>query len=246
MYATGGYHDVHYNDDRNPSHERSLRYLLENASLPKAPSLLDFGCGTGGFLRAARRHGMQVAGIEHSADTAREIARRTSLDVDVLAARLEARQRFDVVHLGDVLEHLPEPAAVFGQLAQLVAPGGCFFVEGPLQANPSLVYFAAAAFRTLRRRVRADRPGTTPPTHLLLATERSQREFFSRRLGYREVAFELTEDGWPYLHRGPRSTSLGDRVRGTIGHAAVALAAAPGFRGTIGNRFRTVVVPPSA
>ena len=55
-------------------------------------------------------------------------------------------RRYDIIYMGDVLEHLPAPAATLRDLDGLLAPGGLFFVEGPLEDNVSLVYYSARLF----------------------------------------------------------------------------------------------------
>lgn len=244
MYATDTYHDVHYADTSTGRHEPSIRFLCAHAAASGA-RLLDFGCGNGSFMKAAREAGFAAFGVEHSERGAANLAARTGLDIASLQTRLRDGATFDVIHLGDVLEHLPEPAAVLRELEGLLAPRGVFFIEGPLQAHASVVYFAAAGFGHLRKRVGKFSPGTSAPTHLLLATARSQRDFFEQRLGHRVAAFEIWEDGWPYLHRGPASAGVGGMVRRAIGTAAVVAARLPVLRGRAGNRFRTITTPSS-
>lgn len=244
MYATDTYHDVHYADASTERHEPSLRFLAAHAPARDA-RLLDFGCGNGSFMKAAREVGFAVFGVEHSERGAANLAARTGLDIASLQTRLRDGAAFDVIHMGDVLEHLPEPAAVLRELERLLAPRGVFFVEGPLQAHTSVVYLAAAGFGHLRRKAGKFSPGTSAPTHLLLATARSQRDFFEQLLGHRIAAFEIWEDGWPYLHRGPAGAGVGATVRRAIGTAAVAAARLPVLRGRVGNRFRTITIPSS-
>lgn len=241
MYATSSYHDVHYTDGGLERHRPSLEFLARHVPASGTRVLLDFGCGNGSFLRAAARAGFSVQGVEHSAETARDIASRTGLRVTTLTECLAGAERFDVIHLGDVLEHLPHPADRFDELRALLAPGGVFFVEGPLQANASLVYWGARAFRRVRRLRGEPPPGRSAPTHLLLATQSSQRRFFTERLRYEEVAFAMSEDGWPYLSKGPKTP--GSVFRGAVGSAAVVAARLPGLRTLLGNRFMTVVRP---
>lgn len=241
MYATDTYHDVHYSDTSTTRHDDSVRFLEEHAS--RGARVLDFGCGNGAFMKAARQAGFEVFGVEHSERAAANLAARTGLDISPLQTRLQQQKTFDVIHLGDVLEHLPEPARVIRDLERLLSPRGVFFIEGPLQAHDSLVYFAAAGFGRLKQRVGRASHGTSPPTHLFLATERSQREFFTRLLRHRLAAFEVWEDGWPYLHRGPAGRGAGPLVRKTIGRLAVAASRLPGLRARLGNRFRTITIP---
>lgn len=66
-----------------------------------------------------------------------QLPAKTREILELCACGLETPfQRFDAIHLGDVLEHLPHPASLLRELEPL---GGVFFIEGPLENNPSLV-----------------------------------------------------------------------------------------------------------
>jgi SAM-dependent methyltransferase len=98
--------------------------------------LLEVGCASGAVLEAAATRGWQVQGVEYSADAAAEAAR---YGVPVIVggleeARLEAGA-FDVAFLGDVLEHVPDPAATLAEVTRVLAPGGVLALQGPLTTN---------------------------------------------------------------------------------------------------------------
>lgn len=82
-------------------------------------SILDVGCATGTFLVHAKARGWEVSGVE-LVEFAREEARRR-LGVEVVGSlgALPPGQRYDVVTLHHVLEHIEEPIPF---LAQEVAP----------------------------------------------------------------------------------------------------------------------------
>lgn len=96
--------------------------------------LLEVGCATGLFLDAAQRLGAwQVQGIEPSAQSA-EYARQT-YGLDVITSSYEdthlESQRYDVVTMWDVLEHLHEPVAAVQDVARILKPGGIFVIKVP-------------------------------------------------------------------------------------------------------------------
>jgi len=98
-------------------------------------SVLDFGCGQGGFLRALAALGCTgLAGFdfvlyEELHDTP---STRFYDDVDAI---LESDQRFDVIRMRHVVEHLTDLDGTMGKLARLLAPGGRIIGETPNAAH---------------------------------------------------------------------------------------------------------------
>lgn len=125
------------------------RYERLEALLPPAadgsaarPRLLDVGCGPGFFLRHGADRGWIVLGIEPSAQAA---AHARGLGIPVVKAVLDAATAaalrtseapFDVVHLHQVLEHVPDPAATLALAHGLLRPDGLLFVAVPNDYNP--------------------------------------------------------------------------------------------------------------
>jgi SAM-dependent methyltransferase len=100
--------------------------------------LLDVGCGHGLLLDEARRRGYDPVGLELSRAAARHA--REALDLDVREEALEAfadADGFDVVVLGDLLEHLEDPVAAIGQCAKLLRVGGVLCVVTPDPSSPT-------------------------------------------------------------------------------------------------------------
>lgn len=69
-------------------------------------SLLDFGAGTGDFVRTAHAKGYRAIGVEPG-KTAREMAATKGLDLHASTDELSS-QSYDVITLWHVLEHLPD------------------------------------------------------------------------------------------------------------------------------------------
>ncbi|MBI4349600.1 MAG: class I SAM-dependent methyltransferase [Elusimicrobia bacterium] len=244
MYASESYHDRHYPEIR-PERYRASAVLLRRWSGGRR-KLLDFGCGNGSFLVAAAAAGFDCVGIEYE-PSAIEGARRTGIPVYDLEAVRSSGQRFEIIHLGDVLEHLADPYGTMRSLGTLLAPNGILFVEGPLQSNMSLVYFASVASKRLRRLLGPERPSSVPPTHLVLAGRSAQAAFLTRRLGYRLLHFDVYETGWPYRVEGARPRSGAALVKYAIGLVAVLVSRVRlGGWPTLGNRFRALLAPGSS
>ncbi|TRW49816.1 bifunctional 2-polyprenyl-6-hydroxyphenol methylase/3-demethylubiquinol 3-O-methyltransferase UbiG [Aliidiomarina halalkaliphila] len=94
--------------------------------------VIDVGCGGGLLTEAMAKAGAQVTGIDMSPDAlgvARLHALESELNIDyqqITAEDFAANHagQFDVVTCMEMLEHVPDPAAVVQACAQLVKPGG--------------------------------------------------------------------------------------------------------------------------
>lgn len=125
-----------------------LAYIAGRAQLAGA-QLADVGCGGGMLAEAAARLGARVTAIDLSAamiEVARLHVSESGLAIDyrcAAAAELAATApaAFDVVCCMELIEHVPEPAALLQDLAALLRPGGSLFVS---TINRSLRSFLAA------------------------------------------------------------------------------------------------------
>lgn len=93
--------------------------------------ILDVGCWVGWLLVAARDRGWDGTGVEPS-DWAARVAREDH-GLRVLHATLDEVPDgpFDAIVLGDVIEHLPDPAAALAVLRGRLRPGGVLVLMVP-------------------------------------------------------------------------------------------------------------------
>lgn len=125
------------NSEFKPLHEINplrLDYIDELVSL-KDKRVLDVGCGGGILSESMYFKGADVTGIDLG-DKALNVAKLHQLEsgakvdyqlisVEQLAAEQPAS--FDAVTCMEMLEHVPDPAAVVAACARLVKPGGSVF-----------------------------------------------------------------------------------------------------------------------
>jgi len=71
-------------------------------------SFVDYGCGGGDLLVGATTRGWRALGVELAPDVVNETSRRTGLPVLTVEGALAKGACADVLHLGDVLEHLTD------------------------------------------------------------------------------------------------------------------------------------------
>ena len=134
-----------------PLHEINplrLEWIARHAELA-AKRVLDVGCGGGILAEAMARRGALVTGIDLSEKALRVAAlhlHESTLEVryervtaeDYAAAHPGA---FDVVTCMELLEHVPDPAAMVAACARLVRPGGKVFFS-TINRNPKSYLFA--------------------------------------------------------------------------------------------------------
>jgi 2-polyprenyl-6-hydroxyphenyl methylase/3-demethylubiquinone-9 3-methyltransferase len=114
--------------DLNPAR---LDYIDARAGLA-GKRVLDVGCGGGLLAEGMARRGARVTGIDLAPEAlavARLHAIESGIAVEYRQVAVETLAdsepgRFDVVTCLEMLEHVPDPAAVVASLARLVRPGG--------------------------------------------------------------------------------------------------------------------------
>lgn len=99
----------------------------------RAPAdLLDYGCGSGDYMRRMAALGHSVTGVDFD-PAAVESASASGLTV-VSPQEAESQNwngAFDHISLAHVIEHVPEPAALLQRLARWLKPDGTLFLEAP-------------------------------------------------------------------------------------------------------------------
>lgn len=108
-----------------------LDYIEARAGLAGA-RVLDVGCGGGLLAEGMARRGARVIGIDLAPEVL-AVARLHALEADVSVEYLEIAVEtiaatepagFDLVTCLEMLEHVPDPAAIVASLGRLVRPGG--------------------------------------------------------------------------------------------------------------------------
>ena len=90
-------------------------------------SLLDYGCGTGDFLRQCERASWSVTGVEPS-ERALKLAKTASVHV---YRELPENKIYDIITLWHVLEHVPDLNHIVEKLKGCLAENGTLFIAVP-------------------------------------------------------------------------------------------------------------------
>jgi 2-polyprenyl-3-methyl-5-hydroxy-6-metoxy-1,4-benzoquinol methylase len=133
----------------------------------------EIGCGMGYFLDYACQQGYSVSGIEYA-----ELGARTCRDkfgLDVTRSSIEElsapSRRYDIIFMGDVLEHLVRPLEMLAKTRAMLKPSGIVALEIPSMFNTLTGRAAVAAYRVLNIRKKM----ALPPYHVNEFTPKTLR-----------------------------------------------------------------------
>lgn len=117
--------------------EEYREILREIESRKPSGRLLEVGCAAGSFLNYARRTGFEVMGVDISAWAAK--TGREQFGLDIRVGRLQEaalpEKFFDVVFLGDLLEHEPEPVGFLREADRVLKDDGLVVIKVPIYVN---------------------------------------------------------------------------------------------------------------
>jgi len=110
----------------------SRKKKIINERFSAKGQLLDYGCGTGAFLKAMSDDGWKTNGIEPD-DGARRIAAKRNNQEIFTPEQMQGfkESSYDVITLWHVLEHVPEPMVACKEFFRLLKPGGKLILALP-------------------------------------------------------------------------------------------------------------------
>jgi 2-polyprenyl-3-methyl-5-hydroxy-6-metoxy-1,4-benzoquinol methylase len=111
--------------------------LLANARV------LDFGCGSGGFLQKVAAVAEEAAGVEPE----RRVREHWGDSLRLYSRLEDVGEDYDVITAFHVIEHLPDPRSVLRQLAARLKYGGRMIIEVPSSEDALLTLYENDAFQ---------------------------------------------------------------------------------------------------
>ncbi len=94
-------------------------------------SVLDYGCGTGFFLNEAKLNGWRTTGLEVNKSARDAAENRLGAPIASDLHDIAQHQKFDVITLWHVLEHIHDLSATFGTLVKHLETDGTIIVAVP-------------------------------------------------------------------------------------------------------------------
>jgi SAM-dependent methyltransferase len=109
-------------------------YQFIKKYVPVKGTYLDIGCGNGGVLYFAQKDGWIIKGLELSPKWADFVSKRLNIKViiaDFLKYDNPTGEKFDLISLRHVLEHLPDSILAMNKISGLLNEGGYVHLEFP-------------------------------------------------------------------------------------------------------------------
>jgi 2-polyprenyl-3-methyl-5-hydroxy-6-metoxy-1,4-benzoquinol methylase len=124
-------------------HGPIVDYLASHVTRKRRCSFFDYGFGSGSFLRQVAARGHEAFGADISSQNVKQLwetCRREGLSigmVDLSTGNLGqlGRDRFDVITLFQVIEHVPDPLELLRSLSRFQTGGGLLYIECPNDAS---------------------------------------------------------------------------------------------------------------
>jgi ubiquinone/menaquinone biosynthesis C-methylase UbiE len=132
----------------------------------KPGKVLDVGCGDGKFLNRMKQLGWSVAGVDFDAKAVANAKSMYGLDLhrgDLASAKFPDNS-FDAITMSHVIEHVPDPLALFAEVRRILKSGGRLVLTTPNSGSFGHEKFKQYWF------------GIDPPRHLNIYSLKTLRE----------------------------------------------------------------------
>jgi len=100
--------------------------------------ILDIGCGEGELLIKATLLGYDIVGMDRSEnelDVAKETAKLSNIDISTVLGSIEnipfKKETFDIIVMGEILEHLENPLKSLQYVLEFLKPDGKLLITTP-------------------------------------------------------------------------------------------------------------------
>ena len=151
--------------------------------------ILDVGCSGGFFLSHFDDRKWTKYGVEFAENSAQHARNEYGIDVKVgNLVDLKFNQQFDIVTMRGTIEHLFDPVAALAKVAEIVKPGGFFFVTATPVGN-------CFSFEVYRHKWRL----FTPLEHIHFFTVENLTSILTK-LGFQRRGFHYQYEETPYAN----------------------------------------------
>lgn len=123
--------------------ERRFNFLKEKMV---NKTILDFGCGVGGFLLKSKRTALSVEGFELESRLQGHFQSHSVVVHNDLNKLIASGKSFDLVTAFHVVEHLMNPVEVVDQLSNLLSANGEIVIELPSSNDALLTLYQSKPF----------------------------------------------------------------------------------------------------
>ena len=194
------YDDTYMNDVSCDSTSRNqlsrfdlVKSILSSEAEDKFLKFLDYGCSAEApLLTFGKGLGIECMGVEVSLST--RIAANKVSGCEILSPFEFSNSKllFDVIFLGDVLEHVNDPQELLCELGLHLEPYGRIIAQGPLDGSKTISNLLVE----IKSRILGGRETMFPPYHVSLASRKSMVNlFFNSKMEI--ITLNTKETWWP-------------------------------------------------
>jgi len=165
-------------DVQDDFRQRILPLIQYYSGISKGLRALEIGCAGGANVQVLQEAGYEAYGVELNP----EIAEwgKIYLDVNIMAGTLEKHSFpnnfFNVIYMGDVLEHIPKPIEFLSEVWRVGSDEAILIVDIPFELNSILPRLFHSIPATLLYIIwRYERKSQFPPYHVFVYNPRTIR-----------------------------------------------------------------------
>ena len=207
-----------------------LQEILQQTDHKQTKRFLDYGCGSSAeVVSFASKLEYQSFGVEVEEGTRQEAQVNSGCKIFSPEEVLASGHQFDIIFLGDVLEHLNDPLTTLDQVSSLLASEGLLVIQGPLEG----AFTVSNLLLSIKANILSKSPSMFPPYHVTLATKDS----IVKALNINEFVVKkmfITEPLWPAPKFGSKASlaSPGSLIFSVAKIFDIALSKVSKFYGT--------------
>ena len=233
LYENKSYHEKFYSNLESNEYKYSVRYLKKFLNFKI--KLLDYGSGKGHFIQEIDKiH--KCYGVEYSLEIIKKLKKKFKNNNFLNNKEINDKKYnnfFDVIHLGDVLEHVINPNYLLINLHKKIKKNGLLYLEGPIERNFSLVNLSIIFFGNVKKFLIPNYMNNFKPYHLYFCDFQNQLSMIKKINKFKIIDYEIYETGWPY--------NSGGYLKKSIALLAILFSNLNIFGFKIGNRFRIIL-----
>jgi 2-polyprenyl-3-methyl-5-hydroxy-6-metoxy-1,4-benzoquinol methylase len=226
MYSAS-YHDEFYFNETAPDYTRWYQ-LLEKYSNGK--KILDFGCGDASFLKFFHQKNYQCTGVEYDPALVDRLRKENpGIQFYTVDEFWKAEEQYNIIFMGDVLEHIATPAEFLKSLRVKLSLNGLIAAQGPLENNSNLALGVRKLFSGLKGK---NNIANHVPYHISFSNAKNQETVF-QQAGLDTKYFNVFETTWPFPEKFSFSPATGFQY--LVAKTSIVLSNI--LPGKMGNRF---------
>lgn len=183
MYGDEYFKEFYSNNNGNyivDSYDNDIKKIKILRQLKRTGVLLDVGCGRGRFLELALKEGYLCSGIEPNTNEAKKVSRLLNIAVynSILEQANLPVKKFDIIHIGDTLEHVKDPHYFISKIKITLKDDGILMLDLPITYNRNIFNY----FLRLNMFFKKNKYSSTPPYHLLEFNRKTIKLFFRKNM----------------------------------------------------------------